>query len=271
MKFGKYEIEYQEFDPKKAEAWLNANRENRVLRPGVVEKYTVDMKGGRWTQCFVPICIDTDGNIADGQHRLWAIIESGTTQWFLVVRGVSKGEKLNIDTGLPRSLIDNLVLAGHEKPTTNLVTCVRWIEWGGPSPAKRAASNSEVDALLQKHHDAAAFAAYKIKGKAIAKGCVTGAVGRAFYHEKDHEALARFCHVLTSGHEAGSHESAAITLRNFCLNQALRGVNSTDAMKDTFLRAQNAIQHFLHGKKIIALRPCSEEAYPLPKAKKVPA
>lgn len=88
--------------PKLAEAWINANKSNRKLREGLVEKYACDMRAGKWTQCPEPISFYADGDLADGQHRLFAIIESDTTQEFPIARGLSREAGLNINTGAGR-------------------------------------------------------------------------------------------------------------------------------------------------------------------------
>lgn len=112
-------IPIERVTPKKATEWLNANTSNRKLRDGVVEKYAEDMRHGRWTRCTAPICFYEDGDVADGQHRLWAIIESDTTQEFAVLRGLSRADGLNIDTGLNRSLVDNARISGADKDLSN--------------------------------------------------------------------------------------------------------------------------------------------------------
>ena len=73
------ETTIENISPQQAEKMLNSNKGNRKLRDGVVEKYALDMVSGNWTQCPVPISFLQNGDVADGQHRLWAIIESITT------------------------------------------------------------------------------------------------------------------------------------------------------------------------------------------------
>src|SRR4051812_40390469 len=81
---------WEKITPKIAEKYLNMNVGNRALRSGVVEKYASDMRSGNWSRNPQPMIFYDDGTIADGQNRLWAVIESGEAIWFLVVRGVDK-------------------------------------------------------------------------------------------------------------------------------------------------------------------------------------
>lgn len=62
--------------PTLAQEWLKKNVFNRVLSKNVVSKYAYDMKNNDWTLTHQGIAFDTDGNLADGQHRLQAVIES---------------------------------------------------------------------------------------------------------------------------------------------------------------------------------------------------
>lgn len=97
-----------------AEAWLERNTTNRRLSDDIVQKYAADMREGRWHYDGSPIRFDRDGRLLDGQHRLWAIIESQTEQKFLVVSGLETRAFVTIDTGKRRSVADILSI---EHPT----------------------------------------------------------------------------------------------------------------------------------------------------------
>lgn len=264
-------LEY--ISPETATDWLNMNTENRHMRSDVAEKYARDMKAGAWTNCVAPIVWLVPGpdgkpRLGDGQHRLWAIIESGCGQWFTIWRGATKEDLLNIDRGLNRTMVDNMHFATGTTVTTNMLSCVRWIEWGQASPNKKKPSDAEVGELLEKHRDAAHFAVNHIRGKSFNRACVTAAVARAWYAEEDKERLLRFCRVLSSGQSEGEKESAAVTLRNYLVQQTMRGATSKDASREAFVRAQNAIAYFMRGKKLSVLKHTDVEAYPRKKGGK---
>lgn len=130
--------------PKLAEAWLNSNKSNRRMRDGVAEKYADDMKRGRWTACPEPISFYADGDLADGQHRLWAIVESGEAQVFPIARGLSRQDGLNLNTGMARTVIDNARISGTDTALTPaLISAARAIEHGTVSVG-RVLSNAEI-------------------------------------------------------------------------------------------------------------------------------
>lgn len=249
--------------PKTAEAWLNANKSNRALRDGVVEKYAADMKRGAWTDCPEPISFYVDGDLADGQHRLYAIIESDTTQTFPVVRGLPRSAGLNINTGLTRSLMDNARISqSTEELSRSIVGAARAIEFGTPN-VPRALSNAETMALVEKHRDAARFASSNVRRKSLLCGAtILGAVGRAHQSGVDPDKLRRFCEVLASGLYNGDNETAAVALRNYLLDKGAV-LSSSGLWRDTFLKAMNAISYFVAGRKLTVIKSVADEAYPL--------
>lgn len=255
--------------PKKAEAWLNANNTNRKLREGVVEKYAADMAAGRWTQCSAPIAFYADGDVADGQHRLFAICETGIPQRFVIMRGLSREDGLNIDTGLGRSLIDNARISGQDTDLSNeIIALARAVEQGDRQ--KGALSNAQRLELVEKHREACKWATSNgMRGRGLRSQLTLAAVARAFYYEKDLDKLKRFCEVVTNGFSNGKHEAAAIAIRNYMLTGSGARVGSSAALwRETFLKIQNAIRYFMLDKPLVVIKGVADEAYPLPKTRK---
>jgi len=254
--------------PKAAEAWLNANKSNRRLRDGVVERYADDMSNGRWTTCPEPISFYEDGDLADGQHRLFAIIESNTEQTFPVARGLKRADGLNLNTGLGRTLVDNARISKSDDGLSRtLIATARAIEFG-TIVVGRSVSNGETLAIVNKHREAATFASSEVRRKSLLCGAVvTGAVGRAYAAGVDPNKLRRFCDVLGSGLYDGEGETAAIAIRNYLLEKGAV-LSSSGLWVDTFVKVQNAIRYFADGKKLTVIKGVSEEAYQLRKATK---
>lgn len=86
---------------------------NRNVALDTVRKYSRDMASDSWIWTGAPIQIDTDGFVRNGQHRLLAIIDSGTTQDMLVVRNLPPEAQLAIDVGRPRSVANQMQMAGR--------------------------------------------------------------------------------------------------------------------------------------------------------------
>lgn len=254
--------------PKIAEGWLNANKSNRRLRDGIVEKYADDMKHGRWTTCPEPISFYTDGDLADGQHRLFAIIESDTPQTFPIARGLKREDGLNLNTGLGRTLVDNARISKTDDGLSKaLIATARAMEFGTISVG-RSVSNGETLDIVDRHREAAAFAASEVRRKPLLCGAVvTGAVGRAYAAGADHDKLRRFCDVLGTGLYNGDTETAAVAIRNYLLEKGAV-LSSSGLWVDTFMKEQNAIRYFTEGRKLTVIKSVSEEAYPLKKTRR---
>lgn len=129
-------IDLERVSPEKARQWLTKNASNRKPRIATMKQYADDMKAGNWTRCTAPIAFYENGDLADGQHRLQAVILSGTEQPFYVIRGLSKQDGLNIDTGKARTLVDAGKISG-----TDSTSRMNW--W----PASAASSTARAPAL----------------------------------------------------------------------------------------------------------------------------
>jgi len=253
--------------PKIAELWLDANRTNREFRPTNFAKIVADMRADAWTYCVAPICFYADGDLADGQHRLWAIIETGKSYWFDMVYDLSREDGLNIDTGLKRDLVDNARISGRDDELSKtIISTARAMEFGTCSHA--ALSNNTTLAIVNKHREAALFAASHVRRKSLLCGSVVlAAVGRAYEAGVDHDKLMRFCAVLGSGLYNNEGETAGIAIRNYLLTKGALA-SSSALWSDTFYKVQNAIAAFAAGHKRTTVRSVGEETYPLRKALK---
>jgi hypothetical protein len=73
---------------------------------------------GEWEQNGQTIAVAGDGTVLDGQHRLWAVIESGVTIVFLIVYNVRKEAMATIDQGKSRTFADVLKIKGSKRSRT---------------------------------------------------------------------------------------------------------------------------------------------------------
>jgi hypothetical protein len=105
-------VEWVDVTPADAERWLERNDSNRGLRARAVSAYARDMEHGKWMLTGESVKFDRAGNLLDGQHRLSAIVQSGTTQRLLVISGIDPSVRGVIDTGAIRTGGDALRMAG---------------------------------------------------------------------------------------------------------------------------------------------------------------
>jgi hypothetical protein len=102
--------------PAEAEVLLEGNMDNRNISQEVVDKYTLEMKEGRWMESGNSISIIKmpDGTIRllNGQHRLLAVVFSGITLNFVIVEEDDEGVFKVFDSPYVRTTAQVLALAG---------------------------------------------------------------------------------------------------------------------------------------------------------------
>jgi hypothetical protein len=130
---------------------------NRTVAEGHVEWLAAQMKAGKWTLNGEAIIIDDEGQLVDGQHRLWAVVNSGVTIDSMVTRGVERKGFATIDTGNARTLANVLGVVG-EKYAAAIAAALSWIhrhELGKMfSSSKSAGFSHQVGlSLIRKHSE----------------------------------------------------------------------------------------------------------------------
>lgn len=136
--------------PEMAAEFLQNNRSNRKnVRWAQVLKYAAMMKSGTWGDGDSALCFSPEGEMLNGQHRCFAIIEAGVSVMMLVQRNVPVSAILNMDAGVPRNFADALHFQG-ETSTNQLAAAIRlasMVSDGTLRPAHRTLAPQPV--LLQ--------------------------------------------------------------------------------------------------------------------------
>lgn len=109
--------ELRDITPEIAGQMLKRNHRNRKPSKGNVKFLTREMNNGNWVFDGSPIRLTEDGRLLDGQHRLTAIVESGTTQQFLIVSGIKAETFKVMDTGKGRNSSDVFSIEGISNAT----------------------------------------------------------------------------------------------------------------------------------------------------------
>lgn len=146
-------VEWVTVTPEVAAEMLTHNRGNRAVR-AKLDVIVRDMKAGAFTvETGATIVFARDGTLLDGQHRLMAVVKSGVTLDFLVVRGVSKSVQKHIDLATPRTFADTLTFAGESEVTklAALISITRRWEAGAMQNNKYMASRTELMEHFTNH------------------------------------------------------------------------------------------------------------------------
>lgn len=138
--------------PAIATDWLETRGNNRKVLQSTVDRYGLDMRQGRWVFNGAPIQFDEEGKLLNGQHRLWAIVESGCTIEAVVQWGIPRAAQATIDNG-QKWQVKDLLYMEDEKNTTLLQAALRWVfrDEIGSLMSSPGMSNSTAIELLERH------------------------------------------------------------------------------------------------------------------------
>lgn len=110
--------------PEYAAELLDRNPRNRNFSKRNSATVLRAVANGEWELNGEAIKIDTEGYILDGQHRCWAVVESGVTIRTFIIDGLPASTQDTMDTGKSRSLGDVLAIHG-EANASSLASIVR--------------------------------------------------------------------------------------------------------------------------------------------------
>jgi hypothetical protein len=112
---------YVRVTPDMAKRLLAHNKVNRNLRAHKVNQYARDMASGNWSLSNDAICVAPDGRLLNGQHRLHAVVKSGVTVTFLVIRNMPADSMSTMDSGVARTAGDVFGRVGAGEKHANLL------------------------------------------------------------------------------------------------------------------------------------------------------
>lgn len=266
--------ELQLVTPEMAMRWLQNNPRNRHCRPDKVRRLVRSMREGTFRTTHQGIAMLADGTIADGQHRLSAIVQSGVSVTLLVTSGLSLEAAEAIDYDIaPRKMHDVFRMANEHKMLSrgHVVAVVRaLLQQIGTSygRATRAPSltdvqnyyrqhqvciDSVIDNLPKRHDTWSNSLAVAVYVAALAADAI------------DIHQMQRFHAILVTGeydrHSPG--ERMAILFRNMLMNH--KGAGWRFPNTGTSVRKmQNALQYFAAGQEVAMLREPKELLWPAP-------
>jgi len=151
-------IELMTVTPQRATAWIEGHTDNRPLSDGHVRRIADQIKSGKWKVNADTIKFTDDGQLIDGQHRLWAIIEANIPVDALVATGVDRDAFATIDTlRKVRSGADIIALSGTTRYRNVIASALTWllrwqsgniIEYRAP---ENKIENSDIEAAFRNH------------------------------------------------------------------------------------------------------------------------
>lgn len=236
--------------PEIAEAYLTRNKSNRRVKFKAIRNYARDMKAGKWQLNPDGICFYEDGTLANGQHRLMAVVRSKTPTKFYVTRNVPM-DAFVFDRGVLRSTPDVLHMVGDFSPASSGTEAVAMMNFlftmaGNNNVSERVRIEfiTENCGNIDKAVNIAKLGGRK--SNVCRSAPVTAAIFSALYCGVSEDTLKDFCSVANSGFYDSSDQTAAIVLRRFIQDKA--DTSNHTSKKKAFITATNAISDFAHHK-----------------------
>jgi hypothetical protein len=124
----------------------------RNIPDTTVYSYANDMLANKWRFIGDTIRFDDNGHMIDGGHRMTAIIRSGVSQYFVVIRGLDPEAVKYIDTGRARRADDVLTMMGLTN-TAKLAAAARVLYnlKHGTILRKTKVSTAQILSIIERH------------------------------------------------------------------------------------------------------------------------
>ena len=254
--------EYMEITPKLAQEWLGKNTSNRKLRPMFVKQLAEKIKCGEWCDDLPDhIAFYEDGTLANGQHRLSAIVLAGQSVYTTVDFNIRKSSAICIDTGKARSFGDNIhILTGETFYTKKVSNMMRESFVGG-----RKLTHEDHLRLAKRYKDDIQFivACFKYSPRHIQQTHVLAACFTALQAGVSRQDIQDFAHVLVSGRAVEERDTVVIKLRDKLVQDAYGSAGGGVNFGANMRRAQNCIHYFVNNSDVIQLKAIDTYRYPL--------
>lgn len=167
--------------PEMATELLQRNQLNRPISDLHVKRITKQIANGKWRFNGDTIKISKDGQVLDGQHRLWACIEANKPILTLIIRDIERDAFTTIDTiKKPRSGADTIALLGSSRHRNTISTALVWlIRWQRNclemyrSPEHRI-ENSDIEAAFENNKTILAAIEHTMKLRQVGNPALLG-------------------------------------------------------------------------------------------------
>jgi len=244
-------VQILDVTPDMAKMFLMKNKSNRRINKSQLEMLERSINDGHWRLTHQGIALYKDGEIADGQHRLTAIVNTGRTLRMPLFTDVERdtGTVLAIDCGLKRSVRDGAAITGESLTYTH-AAIAKALEYGYRSFGRAKLTHMEQYDLVSKWRESIDktdrfFTRRTLK---IAITPVKVAALTAINNGVDELLIEEFCKTLATGEYINSIYINAVRVRNRLLTDNFRGNEGT---REAYNMALNAIVRTSRGDTIV--------------------
>lgn len=259
--YPEYFTRLEEMTPEKAFTLLERNNLNRTIRDTTVRKYADMMSKDQWVLNGDGICVGKNGDLYNGQHRLWAVVTSGKTVKMQVAYGVDENARPTIDTGITRTWGDSLRMFEGISRGNKMAAIIRMFYClkHGKSPAMLSPHDGKE--LYYENKEALDWAHNLFcSSKAEDNSVIAGAFAFAYAYGNNKETrqeIENFAEMVRTGANI-SVDNPAYILRSSIVHASARSrLRNNNANFDTVqsryrfaLKVLRAIQAFLNNEKL---------------------
>ena len=218
-------MEIKKVTPKFAESLLESNDSNRKVNKQQLEMLVRVMLDGKWRLTHQGVAMYEDGDLADGQHRLLAVIESGVTCEMPIFYGIKKEKEtvIAIDCGKQRTVVDSAKISGMEI-TNNAATIAKGLEFGYKNKFSKL-THSETVELCEKHIKSIKLllSIFPANVKGVSTAPIKVAIAECVSEGVPESLTREFCKTLVSGEYESEIMKNAVRLRNKLMSKNYNG------------------------------------------------
>lgn len=239
--------------PQLAKAYLERNKNNRKTSRHRIGLYSRDMRSGKWTPGS-PISFFENGDLADGQHRLLAVVEADVPVVFVVVRNLPLESRLIHNSGMVQTAAANIQMYTGSNHIYGVLVhrstaFVRTLIEVENSKDASVLSPAELVEKLACVSEAMEFIAPYVnrKRKGISAAAAWAAIIAAFYFV-DKNRLAVFCDIFTGKRNA--EDSCEAMVMRFAQLMTVTDHAGAGTRRDVFMKTQRCIKAFLDNQSL---------------------
>ena len=264
---GEMKVSIADITPKKARELLSYNENNRALREKRINLYAAEMSSGNWKYNGVPIIIDENGELKDGQHRLKAVIKSNKTMKNTIIVQLPKDAANCYDIGAQRSVTDIAKLAGlGGKPFFRcaIICSAMKMAIEGKATGYGYSKLKIINEML-KHPEPCEFVYNNLftlitKDKCkLRNSCLYAAVINAYLSGYDIDTLERFCQIMRNGVVKEDYEVPIIKLRDVLFVAKERSRKDRTKL---YYQCQSALHSLITKQENVNIDKANKEYYP---------
>ena len=251
------DVRMVQVDPVLAKLLLDRNTLNRHMARARVDHIADSMSKGNWMVNGETIIQDNRGILISGQHRLQAIIDSGSTIPLLIVSGVDPDARKTVDSGRRRTVGDNLAMMGIQYSSA-ISAMAPWIEHisSGKFIHRGGLNRMDTTEVLQWYNsdrERINLAAYlSVKASKFLYPSIGGAVALCFIHI-DQVKAEKFFNQLIEGNDLVKGHPI-YTLRNRLIDIALEKGKTRPAEIELIAMTINSWNAWIENRQLFASR-----------------